>query len=162
MSSWWWQASWVGGVYPTYESTEVEEFYELHTEECSRLRAHYSKAIIFYSGSSEFLWVATGWVGCEWAWVSKNYNSYPVSPCFETIWWPEDGDNSSQIKENMFRKAGAILCCKINCEGWRVIVLWIHLEGVKGFANADVAMLNKVMLLYHSLEPHILFTNQLL
>ena len=27
---------------------------------------------------------------------------------------------------------------------WRVIVLWIHLEGVKGFANADVAMLNEV------------------
>ena len=50
-------ASWAGGVDPTYESTEVDEFYELHTEECSRLRAHYSKAIIFYSGSSDFLWV---------------------------------------------------------------------------------------------------------
>ena len=29
--------------------------------------------------------------------------------------------------------AGAILCCKLNCGGWRVIVLWMHLYGVKSF-----------------------------
>ncbi len=36
-------------------------------------------------------------------------------------------------KKNMFRMAGAILCCKLNCGQWRVIVLWMHLYGVKSF-----------------------------